>query len=71
MELLEQCRIWHDQDEFEKIIDALERIPEQERTPELDSELARAYNNLADGETPKGRAMLRRAIALLTLMRHI
>lgn len=66
MELLEQCRIWHDQDEFEKIIDALERIPEQERTPELDSELARAYNNLADGETPKGRAMLRRAIALLT-----
>ena len=31
-----------------KIIDALEAIPAEERTPEMDSELARAYNNLAD-----------------------
>ena len=44
MELLEQCRIWHENDEHQKIIDALEAIPEGERTPEQDLELARAYN---------------------------
>ena len=33
MELLEQCRIWHENDEYQKIIDALEAIPEGERTP--------------------------------------
>ena len=43
MELLEQCRIWHENDEHQKIIDALEAIPEGERTPEQDLELARAY----------------------------
>ena len=32
MELLEQCRIWHENDEHQKIIDALEAIPEGERT---------------------------------------
>ena len=42
MELLEQCRIWHENDEHQKIIDALEAIPEGERTPEQDLELARA-----------------------------
>ena len=45
MELLEQCRIWHENDEYQKIIDALEAIPEGERTPEQDMELARACNN--------------------------
>ena len=40
MELLEQCRIWHENDEHQKIIDALEAIPEGERTPEQDLELA-------------------------------
>ena len=43
MELLEQCRIWHENDEHQKIIEALEAIPEGERTPEQDLELARAY----------------------------
>ena len=43
MDLLEQCRIWHENDEHQKIIDALEAIPEGERTPEQDLELARAY----------------------------
>ena len=42
MELLEQCRIWHENDEYQKIIDTLEAIPEGERTPEQDLELARA-----------------------------
>lgn len=65
MDLLKQCEIWHENDEYQKIIDALEALPEEARTPETDSELARAYNNLADYTTPEGKAMLRRAIALL------
>ena len=47
MELLEQCQKWNENDEYQKIIDALEAISAGERTPEMDSELARAYNNLA------------------------
>ena len=43
MELLEQCQQWFEQDEEQKVIDALEAIPTEERTPELDSELAKAY----------------------------
>lgn len=65
MDLLKQCEIWHENDEYQKIIDALEALPEEARTPETDSELARAYNNLADHTTPEGKAMLRKAIALL------
>ena len=65
MDLLKQCEIWHENDEYQKIIDALEALPEEDHTPEIDSELARAYNNLADHTTPEGKAMLRKAIALL------
>lgn len=65
MDLLKQCEIWHENDEYQKIIDALEALPEEDHTPETDSELARAYNNLADHTTPEGKAMLRKAIALL------
>ena len=43
MELLEQCQQWFEQDEAQKVIDTLEAIPAGERTPELDSELAKAY----------------------------
>lgn len=62
MDLLEQCQVWHKNDEYQKIIDALEAIPAGERTPEEDSELARAYNNLAE---PGEREPLKKAIALL------
>lgn len=62
MELLKQCQIWHENDEYQKIVDALEAIPAEERTPEMDSELARAYNNLA---APEDRELLKKAIALL------
>lgn len=65
MDILQQCRIWHEADEYQKIIDALETVPAEERTPEMDSELARAYNNLADPHEPDDASMLRRAIALL------
>ena len=43
MDLLKQCQEWFEQDEAQKVIDALEAIPAEERTPELDSELAKAY----------------------------
>lgn len=62
MDLLQQCQIWTEQDEFRKIIDAIEALPDDERTPELDSELARAYSNAA---TVDDRDMLKHAIELL------
>ena len=43
MDLLKQCQQWFEQNEIQKVIDALEAIPAGERTPELDSELAKAY----------------------------
>ncbi len=43
MDVLKQCQFWNENDEYKKIIDALEAI--DDRTPEMDSELARAYNN--------------------------
>lgn len=48
MELLEQCQQWFEQDEAQKVIDTLEAIPAGDRTPELDSELAKAYIAIAD-----------------------
>ena len=62
MTLLEQCQIWNENDEYQKIIDTIEAIPEEKLTPELCSELARAYNNAADiGD----REMFEKALALL------
>ena len=63
MTLLEQCQRWHENEEFQKIIAELEALPAEQRTPELDSELARAYNNAASVED---RAYFEKAIALLT-----
>ena len=65
MDILKQCQKWHEKGQYQKIIDALEAIPAGERTPEMDSELARAYNNLADPYKPGGKEMLKKAIALL------
>ena len=62
MDILERCQKWHEEDKFQKIIDALEAIPAQARTPEMDSELARAYNNLA---TPEDRELYQKALSLL------
>ena len=63
MDILQQCQKWHEENKHQKIIEALEGI--EERTPEMDSQLARAYNNEADHRTPEGRDMLKKAIALL------
>ena len=62
MTLLEQCQRWHENEEYQKIIAELEALPAAERTPELDSELARAYNNAASVDD---RAYFEKAIALL------
>ena len=65
MTLLEKCQKWHEAGQFPKIIEALEALGEDGRTPELASELARAYNNEADPNTSEGRLMLHRAIEVL------
>ena len=65
MNILKQCQKWHEESKQHKIIDALEAIPAEERTPEMDSELARAYNNLADPHKPTCKEMLKKALALL------
>lgn len=48
MDLLKQCQQWFEQDEAQKVIDTLEAIPAEERTPGLDSELAKAYIAVAE-----------------------
>ena len=62
MDILQQCQKWHEKGQHQKIIDALEAIPAEERTPEMDSELARAYNNLA---VPGNRELYQKALSLL------
>ena len=65
MDLLKQCQQWFEQNEIQEVIDALEAIPAGERTPELDSELAKAYIAIAEiGEA--GRALYEKALKLLT-----
>ena len=65
MDILEQCQKWHEESKHHKIIDALEAIPSEERTLEIDMELARAYNNLADPSELEGRKLLHRALELM------
>ena len=45
-DLLEKLEEWHEEDEFEEIVDAIEEIPENERDYTLISHLGRALNNL-------------------------
>ena len=65
MDILKQCQKWHEQGKHQKIIDALTALPETERTPETDMELARAYNNLAVPGEPEGRKLLHQALELM------
>ena len=64
MDILKQCQKWHEEDKHQKIVDALEAISVEERTPEMDMELARAYNNLADSSEPEGRKLRHQALEL-------
>ncbi|GAB6927864.1 hypothetical protein JCM10914A_18470 [Paenibacillus sp. JCM 10914] len=45
-ELLQQLEDWHEEDEFEEIVEAIMAIPAKERDYELVSHLGRAMNNL-------------------------
>ena len=38
MKLTEQLQEWNENDEYQKIIDAIEGLPDEERTPELISD---------------------------------
>lgn len=62
MDWMEQCRIWNENNEYQKIIDAIEALAQEELPPELISELARAYNNIAG---PSDRELFKKAVALL------
>ena len=62
MDFMEQCQAWNENDEYQMIVDAIEALPGEARTPELDSELGRAYNNLAGVED---RELYEKAIAVL------
>ena len=64
MDLLKQCQLWFEQNEAQKVIDALEAIPAEERTPELDSELAKAYISIAEIGAA-GRPLYQKALDLL------
>ncbi len=71
--LLKQIEQWHDDNEFSQIIKAIDDLPADERTTELISQQARAYNNLAvmgDGMTKRenpeiDQAQLEKAVELL------
>ena len=64
-ELLDRCEAWHEAEEYEKIVEALETIPEGERTTDIDMELARAYNNLGSSGDIEGRRLLKKALRLM------
>ena len=63
MDILKQCQKWHENNEHHKIIEHWRALRSALR--KWNSQLARAYNNEADHRTPEGRAMLKKAIALL------
>ena len=60
MTLLEQCQKWHEDDQYEKIIEAILALPPEEQNARTDLELARAYNNLADPQTKEGQEIKER-----------
>ena len=62
MTLMEQCRIWKEEKNYQKMISALEALSAEERTPELDSELAQAYCSSAD---TGNRELFQKALKLL------
>ena len=55
-EQLRQLQEWHEAEEYQKVVDAIRAIPEEERGYELTSLLARAFNNL--GHCAEAEALL-------------
>ena len=65
-EFLNQLEQWNEEDQYQKIIDAIEALPEEALDFTLTSALARAYNNLAiDVMPPEDRPLYQRAVDLL------
>ena len=58
----EKIKKWHEEEQYQQIIDAIEALPQTQQTPDLISQLARAYNNLA---SPEDRDLFEKAAALL------
>ncbi len=48
MDLGKQIELWNENEQYSQIIHAIEALEENQLTPELISELAKAYNNAAD-----------------------
>ncbi len=66
--LLRQCQDWHESQDYERIVEALEGVPPGQRTTEVDMELARAYNNLGtqeNGNEADSRRLLRKALGIM------
>ena len=63
--ILIQCQIWHENQEYGKVVEALEAISPGKCTIETDMELARAYNNMGNPGDVGGRRLLRKALRLL------
>ncbi|CAM4519048.1 cell wall assembly/cell proliferation coordinating protein [Paenibacillus macerans] len=56
-DLLAQLETWHEEDEFENIVNAITEIPAEDRNYELVSHLGRALNNLERYEEAVGQFM--------------
>lgn len=71
MELLEQCRAWHKAGDFMKIVSTIEALPEKDLTPDLEFELARAYNHVGMTARPIDTDWFVKAVGLLLKLRPI
>ena len=65
-DLLARLDKWHQDDEYQEIIDCLETLSDTQKLDyTLTCQLARAYNNIADLDKPEGKTQLERAEELL------
>ena len=64
MDILQKCQKWIQEEHFDKVIKALDGIEPNERTPEMDLQLALALTNQG-ARVKNGSHMIQRAIELL------
>ena len=64
MDILQKCQKWIQEEHFNKVIKALDGIEPNERTPEMDLQLALALTNQG-ARVKNGSHMIQRAIELL------
>lgn len=71
MDLMEQCRIWHNNKEDDKVVETLKKVPGKDLTQDLSFIYARSCNSLAANDLfdertyAKARSELHRALDLL------